>query len=544
MIHGRIDRPDYTVEKVYFESYPGFFVTGNLYRPKNIQRKVPGVLVPYGHHAHGRFNEESQQYAEERIAEGAERFVSGGRYPLQAMCVTLARMGCVAFQYDMVGYADSMQIPLDLAHGFDRESSSKKGPRQSGFFSASAELQCQNIMGLQTYNSIRSLDFLLDLPEVDSSRIGVTGASGGGTQTFILGALDPRVTTAVPVVMVSTAMQGGCTCENASFMRIDTGNIEFAALFAPKPQCFVAADDWTKEFGTKGLPELRTLYKLLKAPKNVAAKLNVHFPHNYNYVSREVMYQWFNRHLKLELHSPVLEEQFEPIAIADLSVWDKDHPQPPSGEEFERSLCNWITEDSARQIAELADLRTASDAEYQRVVGGAFEVILGGGVPAKEDLDAKYQVVPGTSYLTKTGLLHNESIGSEVPFVVITAQNDAPKRYVLWLDGDGKAGLFGDDGSVRPEVQKLVDAKCGVIGIDLFLQGEFTQDGKSPEELRRVAEPRKALAYTLGYNYPVVSQRVRDILAIAVNFKSDEQPVDIVALGRRSSGRRRFGSLW
>ena len=90
-------------------------------------------------------------------------------------------------------------------------------------------------MGLQTWNSIRALDFLLGLPDVDPSAIGVTGASGGGTQTFILGAVDDRPAVAFPAVMVSTAMQGGCVCENCSYLRVGTGNIELAGLFAPKP---------------------------------------------------------------------------------------------------------------------------------------------------------------------------------------------------------------------------------------------------------------------------------------------------------------------
>ena len=90
-------------------------------------------------------------------------------------------------------------------------------------------------MGLQTYNSIRALDWLCELPDVDPQRIGVTGASGGGTQTFVLGAVDPRPAVIFPAVMVSTAMQGGCTCENCCYLRMGTGNVELAGLFAPKP---------------------------------------------------------------------------------------------------------------------------------------------------------------------------------------------------------------------------------------------------------------------------------------------------------------------
>src|SRR5204863_1251337 len=141
------------------------------------------------------------------------------------------------------------------------------------------ELWQQSFMGLQTWNSIRSLDFLTSLPDVDPNRIGVTGASGGGTQTFILCAIDDRPAVAFPAVMVSTAMQGGCICENCSYLRVGTGNIELAAVFAPKPLGMSAANDWTKDIMTKGLPELKALYKLYGDEDNVMAKAHIEFGH-------------------------------------------------------------------------------------------------------------------------------------------------------------------------------------------------------------------------------------------------------------------------
>ena len=158
-------------------------------------------------------------------------------------------------------------------------------------------MRLQSAMGLQTWNSIRALDFLSELPGVDAKRIGVTGASGGGTQTFMLCAIDDRPAAAFPAVMVSTAMQGGCVCENASHLRVGTGNVEIAALFAPKPLAFSAANDWTKEFMTKGFPELKQLYTLLGRPENVAAKAWLEYGHNYNRHAREFMYAWFGKHL-------------------------------------------------------------------------------------------------------------------------------------------------------------------------------------------------------------------------------------------------------
>src|SRR5262249_23869336 len=157
--------------------------------------------------------------------------------PLQARCAMLARLGCVVFHFDMVGNADSTAI----AH-------------RAGFNGVEAELYGVSAMSLQTLNCLRSLDFLCGLPDVDPKRIGVTGASRGRTQTFILCAIDDRPAVACPAVMVSANMQGGCIYENCSHLRVGTNNVEIAALFAPKPLWMTCAQDWTHDLEKRGLP--------------------------------------------------------------------------------------------------------------------------------------------------------------------------------------------------------------------------------------------------------------------------------------------------
>ncbi|MCH8923355.1 MAG: acetylxylan esterase, partial [Planctomycetes bacterium] len=365
VVHGKVDRDNYTVQRVYLESYPGHFVTGSLYRPKGKSGKLPAVLCPHGHWSAGRFTDAGVDAARKQIVEGAERFENGGRSVLQARCVQLARMGCVVFHYDMLGYADSVQISFELAHRFAKQRPDFDTPENWGFFSTQAELRQQSVMGLQTYNSIRALDWLSELPGVDPNRIAVTGASGGGTQTFILAAIDERVAAAFPAVMVSTAMQGGCTCENCSNLRVGTGNIEFAALTAPRPLGMTGANDWTKELDTKGLPELKQHYKMLGVPQLVMGKVMTHFGHNYNFVSREVMYHFFNKHLGLGLPEPVIEENFELLSVPEMTVWDESHPKPPGGGDYERSLVKFMTQEADRQIAALTPSDSTSLARFR-----------------------------------------------------------------------------------------------------------------------------------------------------------------------------------
>ncbi len=530
VVHGKVDRDGYTVEKVYLESYPGFYVTGSLYRPKGKSGKLPGVLSPHGHFPNGRFYETPVKEVREQFVNGAERFDVGGRYPLQARCVQLARMGCVVFMWDMVGYADSQQISEAVAHRFKQRRPEMETPTGWGFFSPQAELHLQSIMGLQTYNSIRVLDWFSELPDVDPKRIGVTGESGGGTQTMLIGALDSRPAVLFPAVMVSTAMQGGCTCENCDYLRIGTGNIEFAAMAAPRPLGMTAADDWTKEIATKGLPELQKLYAMLGVPNLVMAKPLLQFPHNYNYVSRAVMYGWMNDYLKLGLEKPIVEEDFKPLSIAELSVWDAEHPKPKGGPEFERSLLKWMTEDSERQIATVKPTDENSLADFRKVVASAFEVLVGSR-RSKTDRPEWHQTMtserPGFDLVA--GLVEQPLDGSEsqkrsLPVVCLRPKSYSGlpikrnARIVIWADGGGKDALFSNS-ELRPGLKRLLDADVEVIGIDLLYQGEFLSKDSSTVKNRRVLSSRDYAGFTFAYNHPLFSQRVQDLIASITTVK-------------------------
>ncbi len=512
VVHGAVERDTYTVEKVFFESYPGHFVTGNLYRPRGRSGKLPGVLCPHGHWTHGRFQDWGEKEIRQLLARGEERFEVGGRYVTQSRCVQLARMGCVVFHYDMVGYADSRQLPHRAGV---REALNT--PTDWGYFSPQAELRLQTMMGLQTYNSLCALDFLTSLPEVDGARLGITGASGGGTQTFLLGAVDPRLTVAFPAVMVSTAMQGGCTCENAAYLRVDTGNIELAALFAPKPLGLSGADDWTKEIMTKGYPELKQLYTLLGAPDNVVAKALLQFGHNYNYVSRGVMYGWFNRHLNLGVEEPVVEEDYLPLGQQELSVWDDLHPSPPAGADYERSLVRWQTEDTTAQLARLEPHDASSLAAYREIVGGAIDVLVGHPLPAPEKVTAA--LVSSTDepgyreHRLVVGCAESDSALPTLALVPMGWQG----RVVIWAHAQGKAALF-DEELPTPAVRQLLEAGVAVVAADLLHQGEFLADDAvvADAEIVHPAQPELDgyAGYTFGYNHSLVAHRVHDLLTL------------------------------
>ncbi|MFT7640938.1 MAG: dienelactone hydrolase, partial [Pirellulaceae bacterium] len=537
VVHGKRDMGDYTIEKAYFESMPGFYVTGSLYRPKDKKGKLPAVLCPHGHWSRGRFYANDRNRVRTEITQGAERFEDSGQSPLQARCVQLARMGCVVFHYDMIGYADSQQISYELAHRFAKQRPEMNSAENWGLFSPQAESNAQCVMGLQTHSSIRAVDFVSSLPDVDPSRIAVTGASGGGTQSFMLAAVDPRIAVAFPAVMVSTAMQGGCTCENASLLRVGTGNVEMAALFAPKPLGVTGANDWTLEMPTKGFPDLQKHYNMLGAKNNVMMIHLPHFNHNYNYVSRAAMYHWMNRHLKLGLQEPIVEEDFQRQVDTELTVWDNEHPKPQGGVEFERSLLRWWRDDTTSQLDKLVPQKAADLGPFREQIGGGIDIVVGRGLPNASDLeyDQTNKVEQG-NYLRIAGTLTNHARKEQLPIVFFY-----PKKWegtvTVWPHVSGKAGLMNKDGTPNADVQYLIDSGQAVIGMDMLYQGEFLKDATPVTKTRRVANPREAAAFTLGYNHSLFAQRVHDILTVVAFVRAhDYTPEKVNLIGVDGAG--------
>ena len=302
----------YSVFKVYFESLPGFYVTGNLYRPTGAG-PFPAILSPHGHWTYGRLENSTVASVPGRA-------------------INLAEQGFVVFTYDMIGYNDSRQLTHDFG-----------GKRET--------LWGLSLAGLQLWNSLRGVDFLQSLAYVDRDRIGATGASGGGTQTFLAAAVDDRIKVAAPVNMISLHMQGGCLCENQPGLRLDTNNVELAATIAPRPLLMVSATgDWTKNTLTAEYPAMRRLYALAGAEDRVHA-VQFDAPHNYNRDSREAVYAWMARWLKnAPADVKVAERTFRPESLSDALVFFGRLP-PDHALTREQITDRWIAS-ATRQLAQ------------------------------------------------------------------------------------------------------------------------------------------------------------------------------------------------
>ncbi len=508
VIHGKIERDGYIVEKVSFASMPGHYVTGSLFRPTGKTGPFPAVLCPHGHWAGGRFYENTEAAAKKQIEIGAEQTMEGARFPIQARCAMLARMGCIVFQYDMVGYADSTAIE-----------------HRAGFTDAQAILRLQSFMGLQTWNSIRCLDFVLSLPDVDPKRIAVTGASGGGTQTMILDAIDDRPAVDFPAVMVSDEMQGGCICENAPLLRIGTNNLEIAAAFAPRPMGMSSANDWTRHLVERGLPKIKAIYQLYGAADQTMAWYRS-FEHNYNQVSRELMYNWMNDHLKLGWPSPVKEVPFKPVPPKELSVYDGEHPRP-SDELGAAELRKRMTAASDAQMAELR----SNPEEYRKIVGTALRVMVGNNLPSAGDVSLEkvsQSIIEGSTTL-ETGLLVRHSTGVSLRFFLLTPANSNGQITIV-ADEQGRSSVL-DHQKPTDLAARLLAAGQTVLSADLALTGQLASD-RAPDQRGRYASYNYA-GYYFGYNPSILGERVTDLLAeISAAHNRSGKVVNILGLNK------------
>ena len=297
----------YTVQNFSLETLPGLYVCGSIYTPKG-KGKHALIICPNGHFGNGRYREDQQQ----RMG-------------------TLARMGAICVDYDLFGWGESALQVSSVGHN-----------------TSIAHI-------IQAMNGISILDYMMTREDVDITRVGVNGGSGGGTQTVLLSVLDDRYTAACPVVSLASHFDGGCPCESGMPVTLAGGgtcNAELGALFAPKPMCVVSdGKDWTASTPGLEFPYLQKVYGFYGAADKVT---NVHLPkegHDFGSNKRNAVYDFFADVFRLDKskldESKVTIEPFENL----YSFGKKGEKMPENAIRSVNDLGKFFGQDAVRAAA-------------------------------------------------------------------------------------------------------------------------------------------------------------------------------------------------
>ncbi len=479
----------YIVQSVAFETFPGLWVTGNLYRPLDIRGKIPAILNPHGHWTNGRL-------------ERSERCNAPMR------CAQFARHGYIAFAWDMIGYGDNQGLPHRLGEPEDW---------LWGFHS----------FGLQLWNGLRAFDFLSTLPYVDTTRIGCTGESGGATQTLFLAAVEERIGFLAPVVMVSAHFQGGCICENAPSLRFQTCNLEIAAMAAPRPMHIVSATgDWTANTPRIEFPKLQEFYRLYGA-QQLLSHYQVDAPHNFNRESRESVYTFFSHQFRnTPLHAWQTEDAFAIPPEGLLYVFPTRKPAQSDSTDIlkERWHEYWRAVQRKHLTAAVTD-----HAAFVETYLPSLSLALG--YPNKAVAELRISEHGAASVLAPQArklLIWRSCDKAQLPalFLQPTAM---PQRTAVLVSAIGKAGFFVETAegiAPRPLLRDLLNRGYSLLLADIFLTGEHQRPFG---QLGRFATP-----HLLTFQLTDDAERSRDILTltVAATRLSQQMAVDLIALDR------------
>lgn len=446
---GRLEYPDYILEKIVFESWPGVAVPAHLYLPKQAIKPVPCVLYPLGHYYQGKTQPTNLKDA----FDGPRPFGIG-----------MVRHGLAVFIYDAMSQGERSPVGLQAEADHSHLFMTLAGVSQ---------------LGLMVWESIRAIDYLETRPDLDSKHIGMTGASGGGLNTTYTVAIEDRLAAAAPVCYPTTfqslmrAVSGARwygemdLCNQPYDVISYTNDSNLLARFAPKPQLLMAA---TKD-SVFTITASREVARRMTALYQIMSPGNFHYleddaPHSYTKKMREAAYGFFLKELAgrgdgspaVEAPLPVMEPWDDPklkcfpegVRPAGPYLEQLIPTLLPASPEFDwmpkpDELSRWQSGLRGR-IEDVCKVRPAQRAAT--VAGSAIVSTMAGEINLHRVL-----------LTSETGII--------VPMLVASKQGLSPKRAVLIVSKRSKTEIFGS-----PLAQQLIERGLLVAAADLRGVGE------------------------------------------------------------------------
>ncbi len=400
----------YTVSRIYFRILPGCRGSGWLYLPGKITGKAPAVLNPHGH------------------------WPGGATHPVcQARMIALAKKGYVALMTDSIHAADfeTGMVPI----------------------------------GLMTLQNIRALDYLCSRKDVDTSRLAVTGASGGGQQTMYMMCLEDRLRAAVPVVMACYFARilhpdwAHCWCNHAPGIAADTDMTEISAVFAPRPALFLCSSkDWTSRFPYEEFKGVRRVWALYGKESNTACMIS-DAPHGYDKPRREAMYEFLAARLGVEDPDGGKEPPLSTVKPAVLRAMERPIP----------GLRDWAAAASWYRSVHKPAIPTG------RIPAALAELLRS--VPPPSRVEARKRgSLAYRGGVAEKWLIRGEK-GLEIPALFLPLPSrEGPAPAAILLSPQGKGELFRKDGTPKQKVKELLRRGIQVLGLDARFTGELAVD--------------------------------------------------------------------
>lgn len=481
------ERDGYRIENVIFESRPGFLVTANLYVPTNRGRPLPGVVGCCGHSDSGKAGMSYQMFAQ-----------------------ALARQGYVTLIFDPMGQGERLQyVNEQLKPKFGA------GTAEHTFGGTRMVLTGENLPRWFAWDGIRAIDYLLSRAEVDPKHIGVTGNSGGGTQTTWLCALDRRITMAAPSCFVTTLRRN---LENEqsqdpeqwpwAMLALGLDHSDALAAMAPNPLMILGQEK--DYFDARGFEEvaarMQHLYRLLGTEDRFDSFLGQDY-HGFSQPNREAMYGWFNRHTGIASGStePALtREGTETLRCT------------PAGQVAGLGSVSEFALTSAQSRRWRETRAPLSEAELKRAIAAALKLPARAGAPDYQILRwARTRGYPTQAFATYI-------VESELGIPVVTLRLSetsllsriprGPKRALLYVAHRAADIELREDSWVRglctPDPDMAVFA-CDVRGV-----GESQPLLSTPEQASKGGTDYLHAGCGLMFDYPAPGQRTHDVLRV------------------------------
>ena len=486
---GVLEREGYQVEKWRLESRPGWYIGANVYLPEEVTEPLPAVICPHGHWQTGKRSVHVQQ-----------------------RCINFARRGYVALSLDMVGYDErAFMVHRDT------------------FYLMAAGM---TLAGLQCWDNMRAIDYLCSREEVDATRIGCTGASGGGNQTTYVSALDERIKASAPVCSVEIyadyLRKGHCVCETVPDVLTYADQPHILGLMAGRCALLLV-----NAILDGGFPILRARQALERAhrifdlynPESIAIH-EVYDGHGYTQKFREGVYRWFDRWLKGPV--PGIEPADDPGPVHEPYTWVEAEGSDAllvggrAGlSEVKALTCPSLYAEEAEKVYERSAARQGASPDELRPL--IVEEVFGGFPGPWPESEGRSDLGAQVLETIEVGDLAVDKIAfRSEPEIIVPAlamydpSHTGPRKATVAMLATGKSALV-----VRRDMRQLCEAGTLVLAIDYRGCGET--DGGANETMW-------ALERGTGLGRPLLGWRVWDVIR-AVDYLLDRDDVDPGGVG-------------